>query len=229
MLFLACADGAGSAPCSDRGSRIACDELLQQARGFAATGNSVSDLTANLLCTWFVRANHALVREAVSAGRPTRDFGCTLLLALSDDSTAAFAQLGDGVIVRSSGDGYAHVFWPQSGEFVNQTYFVSEHSHLSHMQVCVAQPPAIELALMTDGLERLALKFESNCVHEPFFRPLFDRLRQESPGHLETLQDSVAAFLESPSVNSRTDDDKTLIVATRRDARRDVGFAPVGA
>ncbi|MCA1636602.1 MAG: hypothetical protein LC802_23660, partial [Acidobacteria bacterium] len=45
----------------------------------------------------------------------------------------------------------------------------------------------------------------------------FEWLRQAPEDRREKLSASLAAFLDSPKVNDCTDDDKTLILATRRE------------
>ena len=44
---------------------------------------------------------------------------------------------------------------------------------------------------------------------------MFARLRRESAGEPEGLREELRAFLGSAPVNQRTDDDKTLVLATR--------------
>ena len=70
-----------------------------------------------------------------------------------------------------------------------------------------------ELALLTDGLQMLALRFADKSVHGPFFLPMFQALRAAESA--SALQTPLRDFLNSPAVNRRTDDDKTLILATR--------------
>jgi hypothetical protein len=67
--------------------------------------------------------------------------------------------------------------------------------------------------MMTDGLQRLALDFRTQAPHEPFFSPLFKALR--SAPVAEDLAVPLRQLLSSSSVNERTDDDKTLLLATR--------------
>jgi hypothetical protein len=67
-------------------------------------------------------------------------------------------------------------------------------------------------------LQRLALVYESKSAHNPFFLPMFSVLRKTAPDNLDSLSDQLAKFLNSPEVNERTDDDKSLILATRRPA-----------
>ncbi|MGA0525444.1 protein phosphatase 2C domain-containing protein, partial [Escherichia coli] len=65
---------------------------------------------------------------------------------------------------------------------------------------------------------RLALAFETKLPHQPFFEPMFSVLRRTEPSDCEGLSAQLGQFLNSPQVNERTDDDKTLVLATRRTA-----------
>ena len=47
------------------------------------------------------------------------------------------------------------------------------------------------------------------------FGPMFTRLPRASEGTPEGLLPELRAFLDCPPVNSRTDDNKTLVLATR--------------
>ena len=60
----------------------------------------------------------------------------------------------------------------------------------------------------------LALSKATGKVHGPFFKPMFENLRRAPNGDI--LRDSLSAFLNSSRVNERTDDDKTILLATRR-------------
>jgi hypothetical protein len=71
-----------------------------------------------------------------------------------------------------------------------------------------------EVSLLTDGLQMLALCLGDKRVHSPFFLPMFRALR--ATDSTSALQKPFRDFLSSPRVNDRTDDDKTLILATRR-------------
>jgi hypothetical protein len=46
---------------------------------------------------------------------------------------------------------------------------------------------------------------------------MFGTLRKADLAACDRLSDQLACFLGSPKVNERTDDDKTLVLATRRD------------
>jgi len=52
-------------------------------------------------------------------------------------------------------------------------------------------------------------------AHAPFFEPMFARLRREPEDTPEHLLEELRAFLDSPPVDQRTGDNKTLVLATR--------------
>jgi hypothetical protein len=72
-----------------------------------------------------------------------------------------------------------------------------------------------ELAMFSDGLERLVLDMTARTVHAPALRPIFGWLAATEPTPGGAPSDVVAAYLNSANVNRRTDDDKTLVMATR--------------
>jgi Protein phosphatase 2C len=215
-LIALVADGAGSALHSEAGSRLACetggrflrDYVERQARG---AGTAVK---TSLATDCLARVRAALAQAADQAGATPRDFACTLIgLVAGPHQTLAF-QIGDGaVIVRQAGQ-LAPVFWPDAGEYANMTYFVTDQDAAEHLHVAQFETPQ-EVSLMTDGLQRLALVFATRQVHAPFFEPMFSVLRGLSAQQCAELDVQLANFLASPAVSARTDDDKTLILATR--------------
>lgn len=216
VLVLVCSDGAGSAAHSATGSQLACHAIMEKAARFVEAGAGVAALTDHTLRLWFEYAADTLHFQATVREHASRDYACTLLVTLIDDSGSAYAQLGDGVIVISEGEGYRPVFWPQSGEYANTTFFITAPEHQAYVQVERRPGRVDEVALLTDGLQMLALRYADLAAHEAFFRPMFERLRYEPVGEAEMLRDPLTEFLSSPSVNTRTDDDKTLLIATRR-------------
>ena len=172
------------------------------------------------------RARGAAIDAAAGAeGRDLREFSCTLLVALVDGASAAFFQIGDGAIVyRGADGGYVPALWPQSGEYANCTFFVTDDTAADRVQAAWAES-VHEVALLTDGLQALALRFDRREAHAPFFEPMFARLRRDQGATAERLDRELRAFLDSPAVNQRTDDDKTLVLLTRLRPDRGAGAA----
>jgi hypothetical protein len=73
------------------------------------------------------------------------------------------------------------------------------------------------LVAFTDGLERLALDFCATQAHAPFFQGIVGPVTASgTTGRDHKLCAALGRYLESDAVNARTDDDKTLLVATYR-------------
>ena len=129
-------------------------------------------------------------------------------------------QIGDGLIVVNDGNGgWCWVFWPQHGEYVNTTYFLTDDDAADHLQVDALPGKIVDFALTSDGLEPLMLHYASSTLHDPFFTAMFRPLvAARSQDELDQLPVALERFLASEPVMSRTSDDVSLILATERDA-----------
>lgn len=213
-LLVACADGAGTAKASDVGAKVACTEAVRLAAEFLRGCSPPRTADREVLLGWARAVHEGLVHEAERQQVGPRDLACTLLLAVVGRADAAFLQVGDGAIVIKDQSGrYVPVFWPQTGEYHNATYFVTDESYEQNIQTSVMGEAPAELALFTDGLQMLALDYNLRAAHAPFFAPLFRALRA-AEDHAE-LGVPMRQFLDSDAVNARTDDDKTLALAVR--------------
>ncbi len=213
VLLLACADGAGSARLAEVGARLACRTITRLALEELWSGSVVADLQRETVVRWHHRLRAELEVEADRRKAGLHDLACTLLVAAVGETATAFAQIGDGAIIVGQNEGYETVFWPQNGEYANSTNFVTDPAFADSLEFTQRRGPVDELALMTDGLQMLALNFAGRSVHQPFFQPMFARLRAAA-GH-EGLPRALRRFLASPAVAERSDDDKTLLLATR--------------
>jgi hypothetical protein len=132
----------------------------------------------------------------------------------------ACLQIGDGVVVVADSEEqvYGHVFWPDRGEYANTTHFVTQDEALEHLRFASVRREIVEVALLTDGLQSIALNYQQQTAHQPFFGGLFAPLRTAEEGWSSELSKSLMEFLSSPRVNEKTDDDKTLVLACRMKA-----------
>ena len=215
VLVAVAADGAGTSERAAEGARLACRAVLHHAARWAAGRGDLAALGREAFVPWLDGVQVRIAAAARAEGRESRDFSCTLLVALVDRERAAFFQVGDGAIVYGRADGgYAPALWPQTGEYANCTWFATDGDAADRVQAASAED-VHEVALLTDGLQGLALRFATREAHGPFFQPMFARLRREREGQSRPLQQQLRAFLGSAPVNQRTDDDKTLVLATR--------------
>jgi hypothetical protein len=212
--LVACvADGAGAAPHSRLGAQLAIQATMNQASDFVARHGTFARLRPADLAEWCAFARRSIADVAESSQQPLRDFAATLSTAVIGSSHAAFFQIGDGAIVVRRRGAMGVVFWPQSGEYANDTNFVTSPDFKRHLQIRIVSGEFSDAALLTDGIERLALQFESLTPHLPFFEPLFAGVRAASSS--ASLTADLKKFLESRSVAARSDDDKTLLLACR--------------
>lgn len=210
-------DGAGSAIRGGRGAMVACETGIRVIEQWVSQAQSLSFLSSDVVAEWVDTIRYNLWLASNAEGLLPRDYACTLLGVVIGENNAAFFQVGDGAIVIGEGDGFRPVFWPDSGEYANMTYFITDEDALSHLHSEVSLKAPVEVAVFSDGIQRLALVYQTREVHKPFFEPMFVRLRKAAgDDECDLLSGHLAGFLGSSAVNDRTDDDKSLILATRR-------------
>lgn len=214
-LIAVVADGAGTASLAHVGAEIA-----------VATVSTIAQLGLRaerldylaILRESAALARQRLVEAATDRQSTPRDLACTLLAVILAPTGGAALQIGDGVIVTSGAKPeWNWVFWPQNGEYANTTFFLSDDRALGDAAGCTLGDDIQDVALMSDGVQPLALNLASRTAHAPFFRSVFAPLQaSEATADATDLSTALAATLASPGVRARTDDDATLVLATRR-------------
>jgi hypothetical protein len=219
VLIAAVSDGAGSAALAQLGSSLACDLFVDDVK-YHIEGGSANTISSDNFVAELVGKFRRLA-PGWSRAESTRiqDFACTLLAAVVWIDRAVYFQIGDGAIVesrRDEPDRYTVVCWPQQGEYANTTNFLTDTDAVEKVFREVKSGAIDEIAIFSDGIQRLALDYRARSAHAPFFAPLFAWLRPHGGGYSRELSDSLNVYLNSEKINGRTDDDKTLILATRR-------------
>jgi len=215
-LIAVVADGAGTAEHAHIGAEIAVSTVSSIAQLAARAGRR--DFT-EVLREGATLARQRLIEAAADRQLQPRDLACTLLAVIVAPMGGAALQIGDGVIVVADQPlSWRWVIWPQKGEYANTTFFLSDEQSLARAEVQVLSDDVLDVALMSDGLEQLAVHFASRKAHDPFFRSVLAPLHAE-PGDGESarLSQGLATLLSSPPVRQRTDDDASLVIATRRE------------
>lgn len=215
VVIGAVADGAGSAKHAEIGAKVAVENALaalseQVMNGIATLAYADIDASAFLL-DMGKQVISALEMTAQEGDYELRDLGCTLLAFIATPKWLAAAQIGDGFIVAGDCEHntYQLLFPPDKGEFINETLFITTANALQHMQVYAQEGHVPFICAATDGLERVAIRFQDWQPHPPFFHPFVACLSQiESQ---EERQTYLETFLASERLNSKTDDDKTLL------------------
>lgn len=214
-LVAAVADGAGSAAAGELGAEIAVGTLVSHLRHALEAGRPDLEL---VLREAAAQAREAIAAEALRREETPRTLASTLLAVVVTPDGGGALQIGDGLIVVSDGGaGWSWVFWPQRGEYANTTYFLTDDDALGRIQIETFPGSVTDVALMSDGLEPLALHYASRTVHDPFFHGMFQPLlHAEGTAEIGPVSTALEQFLASERIGSRTDDDVSLVLATRR-------------
>jgi hypothetical protein len=217
ILVAAVADGAGSAGCAELGSALAAGGAIAAAAVLLRDGIPQADEE------WYAILQHIflLARESVIAGAqelslPLSDLATTLVVALATPNRLAAGQVGDGAVIARGSDRTFQAFtrpMMTEQEYVNETNFLTSPSFIEHTQFQVQNIGVTGLALMSDGLQMLALKMPQASPHPAFFAPLLQLLSAaQQRDHAEA---QLRTFLLSPTVTQRAADDLTLLLAVR--------------
>ena len=220
VVVVAVADGAGSASRSHEGSRIAVDAAVTAVvdginrQPAAAFVKSHAEL---LLRSAIMQAKIEVERYGLRHNVAARELASTLIVAFASDSLVTAAQVGDGAVVTFNiGSAAAMTLCEaHSGEYANETTFITSRSR-PHELAYVGHASGYEydtLALITDGLQNLALKMPEREAFLGFWNPMLNDLaRTDEP---EAVPEKLHAFISGERVQSRTSDDVTIAIAVR--------------
>ena len=212
-LILVVSDGAGSARHAEAGSRAACTFTAERLAELLIE-RDLAELDAHRLLA-DLRAHLDTLADELEA--TPRDLACTLLVAVVGPGAAWFLQVGDGGMVfgvpLSDGEELALAFWPDGGEYANETYFVTD-APPEHIHSRTVEAPIGRLALFSDGLQGLCLRYAERAPHPPFFEAFFGAL--ERTADLGAFEAELGQTLAQPRIQARTDDDLTLLLALHR-------------
>jgi hypothetical protein len=207
--ILAIADGAGSAKNAELGASIAVREILD---AISQCTKPCKEITEDDCSIWLAKIIEAIQREADKSNSEIGDYATTLLFAIFEEDGALFWQLGDGGWVYDNGDKIEAATWPQNGEYIDQTYFITspKAEDMWKFVYCDNVKAAIGF---TDGIEFLCLDFSLKEPVYQFTGKILSYLKLSNSE--KEVGEQIQMLLDSPSVEERTDDDKTLAAAWR--------------
>ncbi|WP_353932263.1 PP2C family serine/threonine-protein phosphatase [Okeanomitos corallinicola TIOX110] len=214
VLVVAAADGAGSASLGKVGAMIAVETAIEYISSWEITNSTLADdeLLGDILAHAMLAARKAVEEEAEVSKHQTGDLATTLIIMIASPKVVAVAQIGDGVaVVKDSTGNLQALTIPKSGEYINETTFLTSPDALATTQTKILRHNIVNLGVLTDGLQMLALNMLVGEPHKPFFFPLFDFV-----AHAEdkiVAKEQLVKFLNSERITQRTDDDLTLVIA----------------
>jgi hypothetical protein len=218
ILVSAVSDGAGSAAHSEIGSSAAVSTATYLIENYLKSGGTIDAIQRETALSWLAQIQAVITQFAAEAGASAREFACTLLVAIIGPEHAAFFQVGDGamVVLEEGDDGWSYIFWPQHGEYINSTNFVTSPDAASVIEFAQVSRRIESFSSFSDGIESMVLHYATKTVHDSFFNAMIAPVQQgDAEGIDEGLSASLSKYLSSDRVCERTDDDKSLILASR--------------
>ena len=214
ILIAIVSDGAGSASKADVGSFETCSKFSAFLINCLQNEIFLKDFTEDFFKSWIVEFQNELAIKAASEELTIRDYASTFLAAIVSAESACFVQIGDGAIIIEGEDGeYSYMFVPQNGEYANETFFITDEKAVERCQFEYIEKPINQIAMFSDGIQNLVLDVQNFTVNQNFFSEWFNWLSEIKDQNIgkKILED----YLNSPKINERTNDDKTLVLAVR--------------
>ncbi len=214
ILIAAVADGAGSAKLSKVGAMVAVETALENLSTQEINRSLLDDdaVVRSLLIEAMVAAKKAVEEEAIACNKKTTDLASTLIVTIATPEMAAVGQIGDGVAVaKDNMDNLIALTVPDNGEYVNETTFLISPGALETAQIRLWRQAIVNIAVLSDGLQMLAINMSVRAPHKPFFLPLFDFVANTEDKAV--AKEQLMRFLRSERITQRTDDDLTLVIA----------------
>ncbi|MBD0263656.1 MAG: protein phosphatase 2C domain-containing protein [Tolypothrix sp. Co-bin9] len=217
VLVAAVADGAGSAVSGKVGAMVAVEAAIENISVKQFTRRTLDDeQVRSLLNDAIIAAKLAVEHEAAACDKQPQDLATTLIITIATPELAAVVQIGDGMAVAKDRMGnLLALTMPDNGEYINATTFLTSPNALDTAQMRIWREAIVNVGVLTDGLQMLALNMAVGEPHKPFFFPLFDfAANADDKG---AAKDQLVTFLRSDRITQRTDDDLTLIIAALSD------------
>jgi len=216
LLVAAVADGAGSAAQAELGAATAAVAAVDFLRTcFSDSAPAATDDAAwlELVTESVASAKEAVAGEAKRRLIEISQLASTLIVVVAGTGFVAAVQVGDGAVVIAQADGkLVSLTRPAQSEYLNETVFLTSTEALDTVQSAVWRGEIAHLAVLSDGLQMAALHMPDGEPHPGFFCPLFNFFCKNDAG--KSAQEALAAFLASPKMRSRTDDDVTLVIGS---------------
>lgn len=217
VLLAIVSDGAGSATFSSIGSRLVVEYFARSAVSHLRSREPPPEITVELVRRWIDDVRDRIFRAAEIKSTTPREMAATLVGAIIYPNRAVICHVGDGACVLRRRDGqlWEVPSWPAHGEYASSTYFVTDDPE-PNLDFVSIEADYCDLAIFSDGIERLALDFLNKNASDRFFSPMFAPLEKlERPGRDRALSGILRKYLDSSRVIEHTDDDKSLVLAHR--------------
>ncbi len=208
FVFLAIADGAGTSKLGHLGAQFAGNTFLQLCVKKFVEQNCPPEKMQSTLADLIDHLHHLLIEHAHQINSPIKDLATTFSGCIATPHHLIAAQIGDGFLVAKNHETFDLLLWEDNKEFINETHFLTEKNYVAHFTTA---HNCSFIALGTDGISNIAVDPRERQGFKGFFQP-FKEYLESMPFH-DHIHSELKSFLASDRLNSKTDDDKTLLVA----------------
>lgn len=149
-VIAAVADGVGSAPHSDIGSKIAVDTVVKMCEELMPYDyNEIS--IKSMLRTVYNYALKKIIKEAEEAGEPVENYDTTLTAVIYDGKRIIYGHSGDGGIIGLTAYGkYVEITKPQKGE--DNISVIPLRAGYTSWEINSYEEDLVSVILVTDGM-----------------------------------------------------------------------------
>ena len=212
-LIIAVADGVGSAQHADEGAKLACDAAVDQVSLYLKdTCSLTDDELKEALRKAYQSAFNCIQDKAKKERVHIHEYATTLTIAVITNELVVGAIVGDGMMVVEDMHGEFSCFFSlPKREYANQVVAITSAQGPDALQIVGKNGPVKTVSILTDGLLRLSCDVRKNLPHAPFFQKMTSLLYAVPDQH--QASNELQVLLNHPSINERTDDDKTLVMA----------------
>ncbi|MDM8549759.1 PP2C family serine/threonine-protein phosphatase [Desulfobacterales bacterium HSG2] len=213
-VIIAVSDGAGSSAQPKTGSELSVATAIESLEEQLNEGIPRDETQwKSLIQEAFQKTREALERKASESETALREYASTLILVVLAEGWTVGGLIGDcAAVVLTEDEELVSLCQPQKGEYASTTNFLTQDDVFDSLDIRIRRESAQCVAVFSDGLLELALNIAHNKPYPPFFRPLF--AFAESVENEQEARKELESFLDSERVNARTDDDKTMVLAS---------------
>jgi hypothetical protein len=210
---IAVADGLGSVPLSDLGSRLAVEAAVYAAKNLLwhtpMDELGISEIPMKMIQA----ARKSLEDTAISEGFHLKDMATTLIAVLFSRDCIYTAQIGDGAVVAYVDRSLVLLSGPMNSEYANEVTSITCNTWQANLSSAEARSGAEYIAVFTDGCQRSALlkTVDGYKPFEKFFHPVFAYAAEIDD--LKKGEQELSEFLSSEKISEYCEDDKTLVLA----------------
>lgn len=211
-------DGAGSAPRAAQGAEIVVKTFGKALLQVDWTRRMTRDDYLAILGRALTEIEALVWDSALTEGAMVDDYLATVTgFVLCPNHAAAF-QVGDGFVVcrENSSEVFDTVIPPKQGEYANSTFFATSPGAVGDLQIWLADEDRRVgfLAASSDGLASISLHCRDATPGQDLFS-WYERNLCWSHDPAVAFHDLESLLTNSPEINARVTDDKSLVICKR--------------